>query len=119
MPLPGTDLAPAGGVSLVGPLPTHGPWTAVGLDRGWFFGILATAIACFVLIGGPVWRNPHGDHFVRITLSYAVIVPMVAFAFRRRRPFPVGLAIAAIATIALVKLVVTAGLLAAVALAGR
>jgi len=102
---------------LVGPLPTHGPWTAVGLPRGQFVAILVIAVACFVVIGGPVWRDPHGDHFVRITLSYAVIVPLVGLAFRHQRPFPVGQAVAAIATIALVKLVVTALLLGLVALA--
>ena len=104
---------------LVGPVPTRGPWTAVGLPRGRFLAILAVSIAGFVLIGGPVWRDPHGDHFMRIALSYAVIVPLVLLAFRRRRPFPVGLAVAAIAMLALAKLVVTAVLLALVALAGH
>ncbi len=104
---------------LIGPLPTRGLWTAVGLSRGPFLGILAVAVACFVLVGGPVWRDPHGDHFVRIALSYAVIVPLVVLAFRGRRPFPVGCATAAVLTIALVKLVVTALLLAVVALASR
>ena len=103
----------------VGPLPTNGLWTAVGLRRGPFLAILAMAIACFAVIGGPVWRNPHGDHFVRITLSYAVIVPLVLIAFARRRPFPIGQAIAAIAVIGLVKLVTTAALLAVVTLASR
>ena len=104
---------------LVGPLPTEGLWTAVGLRRGTFLGILAVAVGCFVLVGGPVWRDPHGDHFARITLSYAVIVPLVGLAFRRHRPFPIGQATAAIALIALVKLVVTAVLLALVTLASR
>ena len=102
---------------LVGPLPTYGPWSAVGLPRGQFFAILAIAVGCFVLLGGPVWRDVHGDHFARIAVSYAVIVPLVAVAFRHRRPFPVGLAVAAIAIIALAKLVVTAVLLGLVALA--
>ena len=106
-------------MALVGPLPTRGPWSAVGLSRGWFLATLAIATGCFLLIGGPVWRNPHGDHFLRIVLSYAIIVPLVALAFVRRRPFPVGSVLAAIAVIALVKLVVTAGLLGAIALAGR
>jgi hypothetical protein len=104
---------------LVGPFPTVGLWTAVGLPRGAFLAILAIAVACFVGIGGPVWRHPHGDHFARIALSYAVIVPLVAFAFRRRRPFPFGQATAAVAMIALVKLVVTAVLLALIAMASR
>ncbi len=104
---------------LIGPLPTRGLWTAVGLSRGRFLAILAVAVVCFVLVGGPVWRDPHGDHFVRITLSYAVIVPLVGLTFRRRRPFPVGQAVAAVLMIALVKLVVTAFLLAGMVLASR
>jgi hypothetical protein len=106
-------------MSFVGPLPTRGPWTAVGLDRGWFFGILVIAVAGFAFIGGPVWRHPHADHFVRIALSYAVIVPLVGIAYGRRRPFPFGPALAAIGIIALVKLVITAALLAAIAMAAR
>jgi hypothetical protein len=104
---------------LVGPLPVRGPWTAVGLSRGQFLAILAVAIAAFVLIGGPVWRDVHGDHFARIALSYAVIVPLVGLALRRQRPFPVGQAVAAIATIALVKLVATAVGLGLLALISR
>jgi hypothetical protein len=89
------------------------------MRHGPFFAILGIAVLSFVVIGGPVWRDPHGDHFARIALSYAVIVPLVGLAFRRRRPFPTGQALAAIAVIALVKLVVTAALLAVVALASR
>lgn len=44
---------------------------------------------------------------------------MVEIAFARRRPFPLGSALAAVALIALVKLVLTAGLLGALALAAR
>ena len=104
---------------LVGPLPVRGPWTAVGLSRTQFLAILAVATAGFLLIGGPVWRDVHGDHFERIALSYALIVPLVGIALRNRRPFPFGLAVAAIATIALVKLVATAVLLGVLALGSR
>jgi hypothetical protein len=106
-------------MALVGPLPTHGPWSAVGLSRGWFFATLAIATGAFLMIGGPVWRDPHGDHFLRISLSYAVIVPLVVLGFARRRPFPIGSALAAIAVLALAKLVLTASLLGVIALAGR
>ncbi len=99
---------------LVGPLPTHGLWTAVGLTRGQFFAILGVAVGCFVLLGGPVWVHPRGEHLARIALSYAVIPPAVAWALRRQRPFPVGRAVAASALIALVKLVATTLLLLAV-----
>lgn len=98
---------------LFGPLPTRGIWTAVGLSRGQFLAILTLSVACFAFIGGAVWVHPRGDHFLRIGLSYAVIVPAVAFAMRHERPFPLGRALVAIALIALIKLVVTALLLIA------
>jgi hypothetical protein len=104
---------------LVGPLPVRGPWTAVGLTRGQFFAILTVVIVAFALIGGPVWRDVRGDHFRRIALSYAAIVPLVGLALRHRRPFPLGQAAAAVATIALVKLVATAVLLGVLALGAR
>lgn len=90
----------------------------MGLPRGRFLAILAISVAAFVVVGGPVWRDPHGDHVARIALSYAVIVPLVGLAFARRRPFPLGLALAAMAVIALIKLVLTAALLGLVVLAG-
>jgi hypothetical protein len=104
---------------LVGPLPVRGPWTAVGLSRGQFLAILTVAILAFAFIGGPVWRDVRGDHFARIVLSYAAIVPLVGLALRDRRPFPLGQAVAAVATIALVKLVATAVLLGVLALNAR
>jgi hypothetical protein len=107
------------GARFIGPLPTRGPWTAVGLPRGSFLAILVLSVAAFALIGGPVWRDVHGDHFARIALSYALIVPLVGIAFRRVRPFPLGTAFAAVVLIALVKLVVTAALLALLAIAAR
>ena len=105
--------------SLIGPLPTHGPWTAVGMSRGWFFAVLGLSVLAFVLIGGPVWRHPHDGHLVRITVSYLMIVPLVGAALRRERPFPFGRLAVASAVIALMKLVLTALLLASVALATR
>jgi hypothetical protein len=103
--------------SLVGPLPTRGPWTAVGLTRGQFLAVLGLSIACFALLGGPVWGHAHGEHFARIGVSYALIPVAVAWIVRRERPFPVGRWLAASAVIALVKLVATALLLVLVALA--
>jgi hypothetical protein len=104
---------------LVGPLPTTGPWTAVGLTRAEFFAILGLSVLGFVVIGGPVWRQPQGGHFGRIVLSYGLIVPLVAVVLRRERPYPTGRVVAASALIALVKLVVTTLLLAAITLATR
>ena len=105
--------------SFVGPLPTRGPWTAVGLGRGQFFAILALSIACFAVAGGPIWRQPHGGHLGRILLSYAIIVPAVALALRREHPFPVARVVVASALIALMKLLATTLLLATIALATR
>ena len=102
-----------------GPLPSRGPWSAVGLTRLQFFVILGLSVACFMLIGGPVWRPARGEHFLRIGLSYALIPPAVALAFRHEHPFPIARTLAASAVIALVKLVVTALLLAAFTLAIR
>ena len=90
---------------LVGPLPTTGPWTAVGLTRAEFFAILGLSVLGFVVIGGPVWRQPHGSHFVRIVASYGLIVPIVALVLRREHPFPAGRVLAASALLALAKLV--------------
>lgn len=105
--------------AFVGPLPTHGPWTAVGLSRAQFALILGASIGVFLLLGGPVWTHLRGDHFARITVSYGLILPGVALAMRRRHPFPIGRALAASALIGLVKLVVTAALLAIIAIAVR
>lgn len=91
----------------------------MGLGRGQFFAIFALSVACFMVVGGPVWRQAHAGHFGRITVSYAVILPAVLFALRRERPFPVGRALAATALIALAKLVATALLLSAIVLATR
>lgn len=103
---------------LVGPLPTSGPWTTVGLRGRQFFAILALSVLCFALAPRPVWTDPHGAHFWRLTLSYALIPPAVAVALRRLRPFPFGRWLAGSALIALVKLVLTALLLVAVVAAG-
>jgi len=104
---------------LIGPFPVHGPWTAVGLTRGWFLAILGLSVLGFVVIGGPVWRHPREGHFLRIVASYTMILPLVGLALRNERPFPLGRFVAASALIGLVKLVVTALLLGGIALATR
>lgn len=96
--------------------PTRGPWTPLGVPRGWFLGILAGSIVAFALIGGPVWRDPHGEHFLRIALSYAIIPLGTACAVRRERPFPFGRVVAATAVLSLIKLVATATLLGLIVL---
>jgi hypothetical protein len=99
-----------------GGLPQRGPWSAVGLGRGQFLGILGLSIALFVLVGGPVWAHVHEGHFTRIGVSYGVIPLAVAVALHRNGAARPGLVFGATVVIALVKLVVTAGLLVVLAL---
>jgi hypothetical protein len=103
--------------SLFGAFPTDGIWTTLGLGRLQFFAILAVSIALFVFIDGPVWRHVHAAHLRRITLSYGVIPVAVAAALAWNRTPRLSLLIGASAVVALIKLVVTAGLLVAIALA--
>jgi hypothetical protein len=99
-----------------GALPEHGPWTAVGLTRGQFIAILALSVALFVLVDGPVWAHLRDGHTMRIAVSYGIIPPAVAVALRRNRSARLSLVLGASAVIALVKLLLTAALLVAIAL---
>lgn len=101
----------------LGGLPEHGPWNAVGLTRGQFVGILALATALFVLVGGPLWRHVHEGHFARIAISYGVIPPATAAALHRNGRARPALIVGASVLIALAKLLLTAALLIAAALA--
>lgn len=92
------------------PFPTSGPWTAVGLARREFLGILAVSLALFVFLGGPVWSHLRGVHFGRIAVSYAVIPVLVAMAQWRAGTLRPTLFLGASALLAAVKLVLTAGL---------
>ncbi len=103
--------------SLFGPLPTRGIWTPLGLTRIQFLAILTLSLVLFVASGGPLWTHLHDRHFGRIVLSYGVIPLAVAAALHRNgraRPLPI---LVASAVIALVKLVLTAGLLVVLAIA--
>lgn len=82
------------------------------MTRGWFLGILVASVVAFLLIDGPAWRPAHAGHFRRIVLSYAVIPLGVAAAFGHAWRGRVGQMLVATAVLALVKLVLTAGLLA-------
>jgi hypothetical protein len=105
-----------GSTRLIGSLPEHGIWTAVGLGRGQFFAILGLSIACFMLVGGPVWRHVHEGHLLRILVSYGIIPALTGLALYRNGVLSVSAVLAASAVVALVKLVATAGLLIAFAL---
>jgi hypothetical protein len=103
---------------LFGPLPRRGVWNAVGLERGQFLAILALSVVLFLFVDGPLWRHLHDNHFSRIVVSYGAIPPLVALALHRNRAATLLRIVEASALLALVKLVVTAVLLLAVA-AGR
>jgi len=94
-----------------GAFPSFGIWTPLGLGRTQFFLILGVSVALFTFVGGPAWRHLHDPHFLRIAVSYAVIPLGVGAAFAYNRDRRVGLAFAASAVIALIKLVATALLL--------
>jgi hypothetical protein len=102
----------------LGGLPTDGIWTGVGLGRTQFFAILALSLVLFVFVGGPVWRHVHDAHFMRITVSYGAIPCAVALALVRNRRLELSTWLGASAVLALVKLVLTAGLLVVLAIAG-
>jgi hypothetical protein len=94
----------------IGGLPEQGIWTAVGLTRGQFFGILLISIALFLAIGGPLWTHLRDGHFARIAWSYAAIPPLVALALARNRRLELFLVLGASGVIAFAKWIVTAAL---------
>ncbi len=102
---------------LLGAFPTDGVWTSLGLGRAQFFAILAVSLVLFVFVDGPVWRHVHAAHFWRITVSYSVLPIAVAAALAWNGTPRPALLLGATAVLALIKLVVTAGLLVALALA--
>jgi hypothetical protein len=101
-----------------GGLPEDGPWTPLALTRGQFFAILGLSLVLFLFVGGPVWQHVRGAHFMRIMVSYAAIPVAVAAALARNGKITLRLLLAGSAVLALIKLVVTAGLLIALALLG-
>ncbi len=100
-----------------GGLPDRGIWTALALTRAQFFLILALSLGLFLFVDGPLWQHVHASHFVRILVSYGVIPFAVTAALARNRQARPWLVIGASAVLAVIKLVLTAGLLVAIALA--
>ena len=105
-------------VPFIESFPSTGPWTAFGLSRAQFFLILTVAVALFVWIDGPVWRHAHERHFARLFWSYAVIPAGVALSQTANRAFGWGRLFAATVTLGVIKLVLTAVLLAMIGMAG-
>jgi hypothetical protein len=102
---------------LLGSFPKDGIWTAVGMTRGQFLGIIAVSTALFVFIDGPVWHHLRDSHLARIIWSYTMIPPAVAGALYLNRKPRLGLLVAASVVIGLVKLVLTAVILVLIGLA--
>jgi hypothetical protein len=100
-----------------GGLPERGVWTAVELTRGQFAAILGLSVLLFVFVGGPLWNHLHDSHFARIAVSYGVIPLAVGVALSRNGSWRLPLIVGASALIAVVKLLLTAGLMVALALA--
>ncbi len=101
----------------LGAFPNDGIWTSLGLGRIQFFAILTAALALFTFVDGPVWQHVHAPHFWRITVSYTAIPIAVTAALAWNRTPRPALLLGATAVLALIKLVLTAGLLVALALA--
>lgn len=102
----------------LGPLPTRGPWTAVALSRAEFLGVLAASVLVFLVLGGPVWTHLRDSHFLRITVSYAVIPLLVAAVQWRSGTLRPGVFLGATALLAAAKLVLTAGLTVVLGITG-
>lgn len=111
-----SDHGPSAATPFFGSLPAHGPWTALGLGRTQFLAILGLALALFVFVDGPVWRHVHASHFIRITVSYAVIPLAVAAALAANRRSSLRLWLAGTVVLSVIKLIATAGMLIAVAM---
>ena len=105
-----TQDPPAERFRLFAPLPVSGPWTAVGLSRGQFLGILVGACLIYVFLGGPLWLHLRQNDFVRIAVSYLAIPLAVAIAQRHSGTLRLSTWFAASGVIAALKLLVTAGI---------
>jgi hypothetical protein len=111
------DTKSEGSWPLVGLVPKDGIWTAVGMTRGQFLGVIAVSTALFVLIDGPVWQHLRDSHLSRILWSYMMIPPAVAGFLYLNGRTRLGLLVAATVVIGLVKLVLTAVILVLIGLA--
>lgn len=96
----------------ISPLPVTGPWDAVGLRRGQFLLVLGLSVALFVWIDGPVWRHLADDHLRRLVLSYVVIPLALVWPLGHNRTLTPENLLGATVMLAMIKLLVTAGLLA-------
>jgi hypothetical protein len=96
-------------------IPERGIWTVVGLGRGQFFAILLVSIFLFLVLDGPAWRHLRESHTKRIIASYGVIPVLVWVAQWKNQTLGLRFWLEAFLLIALVKFIVTAVLLVALA----
>ncbi|HZR82722.1 MAG TPA: hypothetical protein VFD92_16630 [Candidatus Binatia bacterium] len=92
------------------PFPREGFWTALGMTRGQYFGILLASCLVFLFWGHPLWRHLGGAELPRIAISYAIIPAAVTIALWWNGKLRFSLFLGATVTIALLKLVATAGI---------
>ncbi len=97
-------------------IPERGVWTVVGLSRGQFFSILLFSIFLFLMLDGPAWRHLRDSHTRRVVVSYAVIPVLVAVAQWKTNKLCLRPWVEAFVLISLIKLLVTAVLVVALAL---
>ncbi len=72
---------------------------------------LGASVVLFLFLGGPLWRAPAGtSHVARISLSYAVLVPLAAALLWRRRAFSWAHLLGSVAILWSAKLLITASL---------
>lgn len=101
----------------VAPLPTTGPWTSLGLTRAAFLTVLLGSTITFLVFPTPLWTHLRDGHFARLAVSYAVIPASVALLLARDGRLAVGSLLRATLVLGLLKLVLTTGLMMAIALA--
>ncbi len=94
-----------------------GVWTRVDLSRGAFFGILFGSTLLFLLAPTPLWSHLREGHFTRLALSYTVIPVAVAAVLARHGRLRLGPLVLGTLVLGLLKLVLTTGLMMAIALA--
>lgn len=101
---------------LFAPLPERGIWSPLDLTRNQFVAILAASVLVFFFAGGSLRQHAHESHLWRLSASYLLIPPAVAWAQWRNGKLSWVRWLAAGAVLALIKLVLTAIVLVAVGL---
>lgn len=99
------------------PLPVTGPWTSVGLTRAEFLTVLLGSTLVFLVVPTPLWTHLREGHFTRLAVSYGVIPVALSLLLARDGRLAPGVLLRGTLVLALLKLVLTTGLMMAIALA--